>query len=106
MQQVKPSGFLREQETLIYQSNRISPEMPGPQHAAARSPPHACAGRKCQVRSTPSLPLLSSLDCFVHLCYHVPVGLGTSGSPEERRFAYTVPFQLKRGGSEREPTLR
>src|SRR5712692_7491913 len=38
--------------------------------------------------STPSLPLLSFLDRFIHVCYHVLVGLGTSGSPEERRFAY------------------
>ncbi len=61
--------------------------------------------RNGHVQSTPSLPLLSSLDCFVHVCYPVPVGLGTLVRQRET-VRLRVLSQLNVGRSEREPTLR
>src|SRR5260370_20961728 len=67
-------------------------------------PPHSCARRNCHVRSSPSLPLLSSLDCFVHVCYHPPLRLGTSASPEETLFVYRGPFHRNTLASALQPT--
>src|SRR5437868_1796015 len=75
------------------------------QRDVARSPMLSSMGRNLPQHSTPSLPLLSSLDCFVHLCYPVPVGLGTLVRQRET-VRLRVPSQLNVGRSEREPTLR